>query len=217
MIRLLLPLLFYPSPKYKLSVDETIQFSHWEHMLRNRGTTPNLADPKITRFLFYLSQTGQYVFHGSNDIHITKFEPRDQTLFNGQPTKAVFASSDPNWSIFFAILNRKHLKGGFRNGCLIGKNNKYHFYSLNESTAKNEPWTEGGVYIFPKDQFRMSGDGKLRFDEWICQEPVFPLGMIQVNPSHFCFINKVSIHGEQEAIAKTWSMYKIRTIRKKNQ
>jgi hypothetical protein len=47
--------------------------------------------------------------HGSNNRHIVQFEPRKQTLFNGQYVEAVFATQDGIWAVFYAVFNRINL------------------------------------------------------------------------------------------------------------
>jgi len=210
MISLLLLILLYPTPKIVFNRNE---IDLYEDLLStiNEGQFVNyeLPYPKY-RFLQYLSLQGQYVFHGSN-YRIEKFEPREQTLYSGKLTKAVFASTDPTWAIFFAVFNRRSLIGGFRNGCIVGRNRKYHYYSLNESTMKNKPWTEGIVYILPRNQFTKSGQGKVHFDEWISHDPVKPLGMMSVTLSDFYYKDKVATHKDKESLLKTWLLYKVRT------
>jgi len=160
----------------------------------------------------YLSLKGNYLFHGSNNPNIECFEPREQTLYNGELAKAVFASSDPIWPMFFAILDRSKLTGSFRNGCIIGRRTKYHFYSINEPTMKNKPWTEGMVYILPKDKFKISTHGTIQFDEWICSEPVVPIGKIAVTLEDFYYRDRIATHEEKESLIRTWLFYKARTL-----
>jgi hypothetical protein len=212
MVSLLLSILLYPSPKIAFNHDE---IDLYEELLLtiNEGQliSYDLPYPKF-RFLQYVSLKGKYVFHGSNNRNIDKFEPREQTLYNSKLTKAVFASMDPIWAIFFAIFNRSSLIGSFRNGCIVGGNNKYHYYSLNESTMKNRPWTEGIVYILPRNRFNKSSQGKVHFDEWISHEPVIPIGKLGVTLSDFYYKNKVATHRDKESFLKTWLFYKARTF-----
>ena len=134
----------------------------------------NITYPK-SRFLQYIALTGDYLFHGSNSKNIKIFEPRKQTLFNGELTTAVFATSDPIWPIFYAVLNRKRVIGNFRNGCLVYNDRRYHFYSLSESTMMADPWVEGAIYILPRDKFYRPVKGRVHPDEWICHDQVEPI------------------------------------------
>lgn len=212
MISLLISILLYPSPKIVFSNDEIAKYEELALTI-NDGSLINYHLPfQKFRFLLYLSLKGQYVFHGSNKLNIECFEPREQTLYNGGITKAVFASSDPIWSMFYAIFNRTRLVGSFRNGCIIGRRKKYHFYSINESTMKNKPWTEGMVYLLPKDMFTTSSQGKVQFDEWVCREPIFPLGKMKVSLDDFYYRNRIATHKDKESLLKTWIFYKARTL-----
>lgn len=171
-----------------------------------------LTFPKY-RFLQYLTLKGDFVFHGSNNVGIDIFEPRAQTLFNGKLTKAVFASSEANWSMFYAVLDRNKLIGGFRNGCFVYRDIKYHYYSLNKLTLNNNPWTTGKIYIFPKSNFSPSDTGKIPFDEWICHDLVRPASQLKVSAKDFYYVNRVSTHKNNESIVKTLLLYKLRTLK----
>lgn len=170
-----------------------------------------LRYPK-SRFLTYLSQSDEYIFHGSNQLEISTFEPRKQTLYNGQLTESVFATTNPNWSVFYATFDRSKLNGSMRNACLEYQGNRFHFYSLNQSTMEQEDiWRNGMVYILPRHMFRRSGQGKIQFDEWICEQPVSPLTKIQVSPEDFIYRHQVSTHKDGESLLATYLKYKWRT------
>lgn len=214
MISFLISMLLYPSPEIVFSDEEIVQYEELALSIHD-GHLINYQLPfQKFRFLSYLSLNGNYVFHGSNNHNIECFEPREQTLYNGEMTKAVFTSSDPIWAMFFAIFNRSKLVGSFRNGCIIGRRKKYHFYSINESTMKNKPWTDGMVYILPKDKFATSLQGKVQFDEWICKELVVPNGKVYVSLDDFYFYyrNQIATHKDNESLLKTWMLYKVRTL-----
>ncbi|QHT61187.1 hypothetical protein GXP70_15295 [Paenibacillus lycopersici] len=212
MVSFLLSILLYPSPKMAFSDHEIAQYDQLASTIHEGRLIHYQLPFHKARFLMYLSLKGKYVFHGSNNQHIERFAPREQTLYNGELTKAVFASSDPIWSMFFAIFNRSRLVGSFRNGCIIGRKKKYYFFSINESTMKNEPWTEGAVYLLPRDQFTASGQGKLQFDELISREPIIPIGKIHVSLDDFWFRHRIAMHKDNESLLKTWLLYKARTL-----
>lgn len=215
MISILMKTLLCASPDIEFSPDEVSEYNELiSSIYEGQPISYSLNFPKY-RFLQYLTLQGDFVFHGSNHMSIDIFEPRKQTLFNGQLTQAVFASTEANWSVFYAVLDRNKLTGGFRNGCLVYKGKKYHYYSLNQSTMKNNPWTSGKLYIFPKNKFKPSDTGKFRFDEWVCHEPVKPLSRLEVGPKDFYYLNRVSIHKNNESTVKTWLLYKIRTLKTK--
>ncbi|SES62493.1 hypothetical protein SAMN05216389_101114 [Oceanobacillus limi] len=152
-------------------------------------------------FLNYVIENKGVLIHGSNNSSINKFEPRNSSLFNGKPIKAVFASSDGIWSLFFAVQNRKGYIGSIRNMCLSVTTNKgkkrYYYFSTN-NIAPNS-WTNGTIYFFTKNLFKQGG---IR-DEWVCERELEPLARLTVTPSDFPFLDKVRVHRETESLAKT--------------
>ncbi|MEC5424754.1 hypothetical protein QGM71_14805 [Virgibacillus sp. C22-A2] len=153
-------------------------------------------------FLNYVIENKGVVVHGSNNSSINKFEPRNSSLFNGKPIKAVFASSDGVWSIFFAVQKRKGYVGSIRNLCLSITSNKgkkrYYYFSTNNNDAPNR-WTDGTIYFFSKTLFKQGG---IR-DEWVCEKELKPLAKLSVTPSDFPFLDKVRVHRETESTVKT--------------
>jgi hypothetical protein len=210
---ILLRILFLPFPKMVIREEEEMLFNKLFEsalMTQDRTIQYNLSIPKY-KFLQYLSDNKKVLFHGSNNPHIQTFEPRVQTLFDGKIDKAVFATKDPIWSTFFAVLNKKSLIGSIRNGSLTAnRKQKYHFYSLTKQTFNNKPWTNGTVYLVPEQSFTQISNGSFQFDEWICRETVMPLVKMEVEPEDFYFINQVSTHRESESIIKSWFLYKWR-------
>jgi hypothetical protein len=214
-IDILLGIFFFPTPRISFSKEERILIDQlFESAIASPDKTIhyNLTIPKY-KFLHYLSENKKVLFHGSNNPHIQTFEPQVQTLFDGKMDKAVFATKDPIWSIFFAILNKKSLKGNIRNGSMsANQKQQYHFYSLTKTSFNNKPWTNGTVYLVPEQSFSHISNGSIQFDEWICRETVMPIAKIEVEPKDFYFINHVSTHIESESILKSWFLYKWRLL-----
>ncbi len=152
-------------------------------------------------FLNYVIEKKGLVVHGSNHPSINLFEPKNSSLFNGKPIKAVFASSDGVWSLFFSVQNRKDYVGSIRNLCLSvtttkGKSGYYYFSTNNDGSNR---WTDGTIYFFPKSQFKQGGIK----DEWVCETELEPLAKLSVIPSDFPFIEQVRIHRETESGIRT--------------
>ncbi|WP_010098362.1 hypothetical protein [Ornithinibacillus scapharcae] len=110
-------------------------------------------------FLNYVIENKNVLVHGSNNHDITHFEPRDSSLFKGQPINAVFASSDGVWSLFFAVKNREeHMS--VRNLCLTMPTKKgkkrYYYFSRHDDEATSI-WRDGAIYMFSKDKFKQGG------------------------------------------------------------
>ncbi|GAA0349598.1 hypothetical protein [Bacillus horti] len=212
MISVLLTLLLKRSSSIKFTEEEIVAYDKLLTAIgEGKLITYDLNYPKY-RFLQYATSKKEYVLHGSNNPDIHEFEPRRQTLYNNEWTKAVFATTDSNWAIFYAVFNRSQLIGNFRNGCIIRGKSKFHYFSLNESTMKRDPWTDGVVYLLPKDTFTHSGQGKIQFDEWISEEPVKPVGRLAIDLNDFTYKNKVAVHKDNESMVKTWLLYKARIL-----
>lgn len=155
-----------------------------------------------SQFLTHLLETKNILVHGSNHPSIHVFEPRSQNLFNGKPVKAVFASSDGIWSLFFAVIDREKHKGSLRNMCLSvpTKNGikRYYYFSIHKNAE--DVWSNGTIYFLSKDKFKQGGIK----DEWISEQEVKPLAKLQVTPEDFPFIKDVKRHDEADSIFKTW-------------
>lgn len=214
-LSLLVRSFFYKATAIEYSEDEIQEF---DLMFDSAILSPNLtinyesSYPK-SRFLRYISDTRDILLHGSNNKTIETFEPRQQTLYNGKMTEAVFASKDGIWPVFYAVLDRQKVEGGFRNGSIKIKKSehKYHFYSINKATSIKHPWTSGMVYCLPDVTFEKASQSKLSFEEWTSQLPVKPIVKLEVNPSDFIFLDRVSVHKDNESRLRTWLFYKLRT------
>lgn len=215
LITKLLSLLFYRTPAIKLSKEEEQQCKHLfdeSLMTSSQPITYNLSIPKY-KFLFYLLTNEAILLHGSNNKNITLFEPRQQTLFHGELTTAIFATDDPIWPFYYAVLNKSKLKGSMRNGAISADGSSwFHYYSLTPTTLELEPWTTGIIYILPKEHFQLVTKGTLQFNEWISKQPISPIAKLEVEPKDFYFIHKVTRHNNDESMLKTLLFYKLRSL-----
>lgn len=139
--------------------------------------------------------SGEVLVHGSNARDITVFEPRDQTSYRGQPVRAVFASSEPVWSLFFAVTDTAAVSSRW-NGCLLpsitGAERTRFFFSV--GCPPDRAWTDGALYLLPRDRFVPSDDPA----EWLCTSPVEPLDVVPVTPDDFPYRHRVFAHDEHE-------------------
>ncbi|WP_062051396.1 hypothetical protein [Bacillus sp. JCM 19034] len=143
--------------------------------------------------LHYLITEKELLVHGSNLSDITTFEPRRQTLFNGKPVTAVFASSDGIWSLFFAVVNRLEYEGSLKNLCILIGDKRYYYFSLNRDWS-GPLWREGTIYLLPRCSFTQGGAKA----EWVSTVEVEPIVKLNVSPEDFIFRNQVKRHNEQE-------------------
>jgi hypothetical protein len=173
------------------------------HILNGEGQSiPYKSDYPKYLFLHYLIENKHVLVHGSNDSTIHKLIPKEQTLFDGKPVRAVFAASDGVWSLFFAVMNKKGYEGSVRNLCVTLSTKKgikrYYYFSLNKK-HEGKCWTDGTIYILPKDRFSQGGIK----DEWICKSSIEPIAKLSVTPFDFPFLEKVRKHKETDSIIKT--------------
>ncbi|CAM3055380.1 hypothetical protein PASE110613_14605 [Paenibacillus sediminis] len=212
MISTFLKMLFYPGSNIGFSEEELNEFSKvYEQAVRGDGLVHYQSPFPKYRFLQYLCTNKDLLCHGSNNKDISEFVPKRQTLYNGEYVDAVFATSDGIWPIFYAVFDRSKLVNNFRNGCFEHNNKRYYFFSLSTETMKQNPWTDGMVYLFPKERFNKVGKGIVIFDEWVSKEPAKSLLRLEVNINDFIYLHKVSKHPSDEAFFKTLLLYKLRT------
>ncbi|GAB2547796.1 hypothetical protein [Gracilibacillus alcaliphilus] len=133
-------------------------------------------------FLYYIIENKNCLVHGSKQPNIGMFEPREQTLANGTPVTAIFASSDGLWSLFFAVINRTAYKGTLKNLCVLTEKKRYYYFSLNRDWS-GELWSEGTIYILPRAAFIQGGSKA----EWIAEQPLPPIAKLKVTPDDFIF------------------------------
>jgi hypothetical protein len=160
------------------------------------------ADYPKHEFLAYLVKHKDVLLHGSNNGGISVLKPKWQTDYLGKPVKAIFATPDGIWPMFFAILDREVYQGSLRNGCFWvhdpeGDPHKCYHFSINAAALPHEPRTDGTIYVVPRDSFRRGRDlADQPLEEWTSTEPVRPLARLPVRPEDFPFLRQVEGHDE---------------------
>lgn len=219
--RTLLDFLFLPVPKNN-QTQVAYRFIEEQFLSKNgEQDIPVLEIPEsISKvdLLVCMERENKLLFHGTNQGEIELLNPVNQENYRGEKINAVFASGDPIWAMFFAILDRDGYHGSLRNGsfileCAGGYQERFYFFSISEAMVANHPWKTGTVYITPRDSFTQTNTGMIRFDEWASEKPVIPLSKIDISPGDFPFFNRVSAHNERESIYLTWLLYKKRIKR----
>jgi len=98
------------------------------------------------QFLCALAARRQIAFHGTGDPGIERFEPREPVDFApfGQQ-RAVFATSDPIWAMFYAIVDRTGHELTLNNGCLVldDLGESYYYFSVSRQALDRQPWRTG--------------------------------------------------------------------------
>src|SRR6266498_2586237 len=110
------------------------------------------------QFLCGLADCREIAFHGTGDPNIESFEPRepiDFAPFGHQ--KAVFATSDPIWAMFYAIVDRDRYDITLNNGCILLLDAKdglpRYYFSISRGALPQRPWRTGYVYLLPAEGF----------------------------------------------------------------
>jgi hypothetical protein len=158
-------------------------------LLRRHG------DIEPWEFLCRVADRRRIAFHGTGEAGIESFEPRrpiDFAPFGDQ--KAVFATSDPIWAMFYAIVDRDRVT--LNNGCIIvtdsdGRPGPPHYYfSVSQDALPQRPWRPGYVYLLPAQGFVEQPSGPYagrtaRVPQLASPVAVRPFARPQVAPGDF--------------------------------
>jgi hypothetical protein len=151
----------------------------------------------------------EIAFHGTGDPSIESFEPRqpiDFAPFGDQ--KAVFATSDPIWAMFYAIVDRDRYPLTLNNGCIMlmdsdGRPGPPHYYfSVSRDALHRRPWRTGCVYFLPAESFVEQPSGPYaghtaRVPQLASPAAVRPFARLQVAPSDFPFLPHIRGHDDE--------------------
>jgi hypothetical protein len=140
-------------------------------------------------FFRHLVEQRQVLLHGTGDGTIEQFEPRRQTDFDNEWTNAVFATDDPIWPIFFAVVNRPIVRS-LINGCSRRYGPSHYYFSIGADPRRDDAWRSGWIYVLPRQTFRLHPSGP----EWLSPVAVRPLARIRVEPADFPFLGDVTQH-----------------------
>jgi hypothetical protein len=159
-------------------------------------------------FLCGLAERRMIAFHGTGDPSIESFEPRQPTDFAPfGDQRAVFATSDPVWAMFYAIVDRARYELTLNNGCIMeldpeGRSGVPHYYfSISQQALGHEPWRTGYVYLLPAETFVEQPSGVLgrqpsRVPQLASPVSVTPFARLEVAPSDFPFLKHIRGHDD---------------------
>ncbi|WP_147304647.1 hypothetical protein [Thermasporomyces composti] len=171
---------------------------------------PLQAPGDTLTYLRWLATHRAVLFHGSRRGGIGELRPdresRDASPFGNQ--RAVFASDDPVWAMWFALLNRGPGFRSTRNGVLSagdGQDARWYFFSVDMDRARPLFVDEGWLYVVPRDGFTVQPSlaGVLHSAQWVSPDPVRPLARFAVTPSDFPFADHVTRHTRGDSMVKT--------------
>lgn len=155
-----------------------------------------------------LAERRRVAFHGTGDPAIERFEPRqpiDFAPFGHQ--RAVFATSDPIWAMFYAIVDRDRHRLTLNNGCIMlldgeGRPGMPHYYfSVSRQSLGRRPWRAGTLYLLPAEGFVEQpagpyGGGVARVPQLASPLAVDPLARLRVAPEDFPFLAHIRGHDD---------------------
>jgi len=163
-------------------------------------------DVEPWKFLCGVAERRRLAFHGTGDGSIESFEPRqpiDFAPFGDQ--KAVFATSDPVWAMFYAIVDRYRYEITLNNGCLLlldPPGPPHYYFSVSRQVLAKQPWRSGYVYLLPADGFVEQPGGPYggytaQIPQLASPEPVAPLARLHVSPADFPFLDQIRGHADE--------------------
>jgi hypothetical protein len=150
------------------------------------------AAPKHA-FFRYLLERRPVLLHGTGDPGIERFGPRRQTDYDNEWTNAVFATDDPIWPIFFAVVNRPVARS-LINACSRRYGKSHYYFSIGMDPKSADAWRRGWIYVLPRETFRLHPSGP----EWLSPVAVRPLARLSVEPADFPFLDDVTQHSLDE-------------------
>jgi len=155
-------------------------------------------------FLEYLADRHGLMLHGSNNRDLDLLKPirfsNDSREFGNQA--AIYATQDPLWALFFAVLDRDAITGSINNGAIQLKGDdgsvlRRYFFTVEAESLKKSPWIPGAMYILPgagaepDPDFREVRYGQYTLDvsHWLYRDEVHPVAKLMVEPDDFPFVN----------------------------
>lgn len=154
------------------------------------------AAPKHAFFRYLVAQR-PVLLHGTGDPAIERFEPQRQTDYDNEWTDAVFATDDPIWPVFFAVVNRPVARS-LINACSRRYGESHYYFSIGTDPKARDAWRDGWIYVLPRATFRRHPSGP----EWLSPVAVRPLARLRVEPSDFPFLADVVGHTLGEPVGR---------------
>ena len=157
------------------------------------------------RFLCSLAARRRIAFHGTGDSGIEQFEPREPVDFApfGQQS-AVFATSDPIWAMFYAIVDRARHTLTLNNGCLVLEDtgDAYYYFSVSRQALPLRPWRTGYLYLLAADTFveqpgAVYAGRPAHIPQLASPVAVRPFARLRITPRSFPFLARIRGHDDE--------------------
>jgi hypothetical protein len=189
----------------RLAIEEVLALGDGNPLLDVDAFLQAKGDVAPWQFLSWLADRREIAFHGTGDPNIESFEPREPIDFApfGQQ-KAVFATSDPIWAMFYAIVDRERHDLTLNNGCILlmePEGPPHYYFSITKSALHRRPWRTGYVYFLPAESFVEQPAGPYagyvaRIPQLASPVAVTPFARLQVAPSDFPFLAQIRGHDD---------------------
>jgi hypothetical protein len=162
--------------------------------------------PRVVRwqFLCAVAARRRLAFHGTGNPGIERFEPREPVDFApfGQQ-RAVFATSDPIWALFYAVVDRARHDLTLNNGCLVldDTGEAFYYFSVSRQALPLRPWSAGYLYFLPAETFVEQPGGEYagrpaHIPQLASPVAVTPLARLRVTPRSFPFLARIRGHDD---------------------
>lgn len=190
------------------AIDEFLSSSSGADGVLDVATVLSGGDVTPWMFLCGLADRRTIAFHGTGDPNIASFKPRHPIEFGPfGDQKAVFATSDPVWAMFYAIVDRDRYTISLNNGCIAmideeGRPGLPHYYfSISRDALPERPWRVGYLYLLPAEGFVEQpsgpfGGGVARVPQLASPVAVTPFARLQVAPEDFPFLADIRGHDD---------------------
>ncbi len=160
------------------------------------------------QFLSFLGAHKDVVLHGTANRAIEILEPRqalDIKEFSQQ--RAIYATTDGIFAIFFAILDRARVPMSLCNTCLQVRfspevvTDPFFFFSITQSALDQGAFCPGAVYVLPRQSFECEPpqpyEGvEILLSQCFSREAVKPLCRLLVEPADFPFLSQIRGHDD---------------------
>lgn len=164
---------------------------------------------ELAVYLRWLAAHRDVLFHGTKQADLgelhTKRLTSDVTDFGAQ--QAVFASDDPIWAMYFALLRRGDTFGSTRNGSLaaVGAEPCRRRYFLSVNHGHEPALDPGWLYVLPRKGFHSERPwyGVLDTAHWVSEVAVRPMVRMAVGLEDFPLADAVGRHSRDESLART--------------
>ncbi len=207
------PSYFLPRPQSDITPAKQEVFEGlWQSTPTGTFIDYDLPFPKW-EFLSYLCETKELVLHGSQNLDVDEVEPRqanDKRAFSNQ--RAIYATTDGIWVIYFAIIDRKKYPGmSLFNSCFRIEyaadqlSEPRYFFSITQSVLVKNPWCEGAIYILPRQNFTQEAPQQIMgaevvFPHWISAYPAKPIAKMKVETADFPFLPQIHGHNDEKLV-----------------